>query len=45
MWYINTMKYYSGIKRTKTGLFVEILVDLETVIQSELSQKEKHIVY
>ena len=39
------MKYYSAIKRNKTGLFVEIWMDLEIVIQSEFSQKEKHIVY
>ena len=45
LWYIHTMKYYSAIKRNKTGLFVEIWMDLEIVIQSEFSQKEKHIVY
>ena len=42
MWYIYTMKYYSAIKRNKIGPFVETWMDLETVIQSEVSQKEKN---
>ena len=42
MWYIYTMEYYSAIKRNETGLFVEIWMDLETVIQSEVSQKEEN---
>ena len=42
MWYIYTMEYYSAIKRNKTGLFVVRWMDLETVIQSEISQKEKN---
>ena len=40
MWYI-----YSGIlaiKRNETESFVETWMDLETVIQSEVSQKEKN---
>ena len=41
MWYISTMEYYSAIKRNKTGSFVETWMDLETVIQSEVSQKKK----
>ena len=36
------MEYYSAIKRNEIGLFVETWVDLETVIQSEVSQKEKN---
>ena len=36
------MEYYSAIKRNKTGSFVEIWIDLETVIQSEVSQKENN---
>ena len=39
MWYIYTMEYYSVIKRNKTGSFVEMWMDLKTVIQSEVSQK------
>ena len=41
-WYIYTMEYYSAIKRNKIGSFAEMWVDLETVIQSEASQKEKN---
>ena len=38
----NTMEYYSAIKRNEIGSFVETWKDLETVIQSEVSQKEKN---
>ena len=41
LWYIYTMDYYSAIKRKKFGSFVETWMNLETVIQSEVSQKEK----
>ena len=40
MWNIYTMEYYSAIKRNETELFVVRWMDLETVIQSEVSQKE-----
>ena len=39
---IYTMEYYSAIKRNEIGSFVETWNDLETVIQSEVSQKEKN---
>ena len=42
MWHIYTMEYYSAIKRNEIGSFVETWMDLETVIQSEVSQKEKN---
>ena len=42
MWHIYTMEYYSVIERNKTELFVARWMDLETVIQSEVSQKEKN---
>ena len=42
MWYIYTMEYYSAIKRNEIGSFVETWMDLEMVIQSEVSQKEKN---
>ena len=45
MWYIHTMEYYSAIKRNKKMPFAETWMDLEIVIQSEVSQKEKNIVY
>ena len=41
MWYIYTMEYYSAIKRNEIESFVEMWTDLETVLQSEVSQKEK----
>ena len=41
MWYIYTMEYYSAIKRNEFRSFVETWTDLETVIQSQVSQKEK----
>ena len=36
------MEYYSAIRRNETGSFVDTWLDLETVIQSEVSQKEKN---
>ena len=42
LWYIYTMEYYSAIKRNEIESFVETWMDLETVIQSEASQKEKN---
>ena len=35
------MEHYSAIKRNEIGSFVEMWMYLETVIQSEVSQKEK----
>ena len=42
MWHIYPMEYYSAIKRNEIELFVVRLMDLESVIQSEVSQKEKN---
>ena len=42
MWYIYTVEYYSAIKRNEIGSFVETWMDLETVIQIIVSQKEKN---
>ena len=42
MWHIYTMEYYSAIKRNEIGSFVETWMDLESVIQSEVCQKEKN---
>ena len=36
------MESYSAIKGNETGSFAETWMDLETVIQSEVSQKEKN---
>ena len=41
MWYIYAMEYYSAIKMNEMRSFVERWMDLETVIQSEVSQKDK----
>ena len=41
MWRIYTMEYYSAIKINEIELFVVRWMDLESVIQSEVSQKEK----
>ena len=43
VWYIYTMEYYSAIK--KKNAFESVLMrwmKLEPIIQSEISQKEKH---
>ena len=42
MWYAYKMEYYSVIKRNEIELFVVRWMELECVIQSEVSQKEKN---
>ena len=42
MWHIYTMEYYSAINRNETELFVVRQMGLASVIQSEVSQKEKN---
>ena len=42
IWHIDTMQYYSDIKRNKTELFLMRWMDIESVTQSEVSQKEKN---
>ena len=41
MWYTYTMKYYSVIKKNKIMPFAATWMELETLILSEVSQKEK----
>ena len=41
-WHIYSMEYSSAIKRNETELFVVRWLDVESVIQSEVSQKEKN---
>ena len=43
MWYIYTLEYYLAIKRNDIVPFVEMWMDLETVTQSEVSQKILYI--
>ena len=40
-WYIYTMEYYSAIKNTFESVLMRWM-KLEPIIQSEVSQKEKH---
>ena len=42
MWYIYTMEYYSSIKMNEIVPFAEMWMALETVLQSEVSQKGKN---
>ena len=44
MWYIYIMEYYSAIKRNEIRSFVNMWMDLETVMQSK-SEREKQIRY
>ena len=39
-WYVYTMEYYSAIKKNKIMPFAATWMKLETLILSELSQKE-----
>ena len=41
MWYIYTMEYYSAIKRNTFESVLMRRMNLEPIIQSEVSQKEK----
>ena len=41
MWYIYSMEYYSAIKKNKIMPFAATWMELETLILSEVSQKEK----
>ena len=41
LWYIYTMEYYSAIKRNTFESVLMRWMNLETVIQSEVNQKEK----
>ena len=42
MWYIYTVEYYSAIKKNAFESFLMRWMTLEPIIQSEVSQKEKH---
>ena len=40
LWYIDTMEYYSAIKRNAFELILMRWMNLEPIIQSEINQKE-----
>ena len=42
LWYIYTMEYYSAIENNAFESVLMRWMKLETIIQSEVSQKEKH---
>ena len=42
LWYIYTMEYYSAIKKKTFESVLTRWMKLEPIIQSEVSQKEKH---
>ena len=42
LWYIYTMEYYSAIKKNTYESVLMRWMKLEPIIQSEVSQKEKH---
>ena len=42
MWYIYTMECYLATKWNEVESFLEMWMDLESVIQSEVSEKEKN---
>ena len=44
MRYIYTMEYYSAIKKNEIMPFAVTWIDLEMIILSEVSQKEKDII-
>ena len=42
MWHIYKMEYYSAIKRNKIMPFAATWMELEIIILSELSQRDKY---
>ena len=45
MWYVYTMEYYSVIERNEIRSFVEMWVELETVMQTEIRKRKTNITY
>ena len=45
MWLVYAVEYHTAIRRNKIGLFVETWMYLSTVIQGEIREREKQILY
>ena len=45
MWYIYTLEYYSAIKKNEILPFAATWMDLEGIMLSEISQRERQILY
>ena len=45
LWYIYTMNYYSAIKRNAFELVLLRWINLESIVQSEVKEKEKNILF
>ena len=43
LWYIYSMEYYSAVKKNAFESVLMRRMKLEPIIQSEVSQKEKHL--
>ena len=41
MWYSHTLEYYSAMKKNEIMTFAATCIELETLILSEVRQKEK----
>ena len=41
MWYIRTLEYYSAVRKNEIMPFAETWMQLEMIVVSEVSQKEK----
>ena len=44
MWYINTMEYYSIIKKNKIMPFAAMWMDLQIITLSEVSQRKTNTI-
>ena len=45
MWYIYTMEYHSAIKKNDIMPFIATWMELETLILSEMSERQRQIPY
>ena len=45
LWYKHTMEYYAAIKRNTFEAMLMRWMNLEPIIQSEVSQKKTNIIY